>query len=174
MAIAAAVTLPFNPSMLPASLLGSTAPDWIEYILKFFGITIQHRGATHYLYIPISIIVLSFLVQIDILSSLLFWFGAGYLTHWIADSMTLSGVPISQFDHHKIHFFGGRLRTGDMMEYVIAFGLLLVSLTLVKPSIDFIDPKIQEFNPYYMNYRDLYNKKIIDEKTMRENRFKLF
>jgi len=37
-AIATAVTIPFNPSALGVAILGSTAPDWSEWILKFFGI----------------------------------------------------------------------------------------------------------------------------------------
>jgi len=169
-AIATAITLPFNPMMLPASILGSTAPDWIEYILKFFGVRVRHREETHYLYIPVLIIFFSFAIT----SNIVFWFGIGYLTHWIADSMTISGVPVSQYDSHKIHFFGGRLRTGDIMEYIIAFGLLAVSVLIVKPSIDTIDPKTPTFNAYYMNYRELYDNKIIDEKTMKENRFNMF
>ena len=52
-AIATAITLPFNPMAVPVAVLGSTAPDWSEWILKFFGIRVQHRGATHYLYIPL-------------------------------------------------------------------------------------------------------------------------
>ena len=52
-AIATAITLPFNPMLIPAAAIGSTAPDWSEWILKFFGITVEHRGFTHYVYIPI-------------------------------------------------------------------------------------------------------------------------
>jgi len=61
MAIATAVTMPFNPMAIPVALAGSTAPDWTEWILKFFGIRVQHRGATHYLYIPLLIIAFSFI-----------------------------------------------------------------------------------------------------------------
>jgi inner membrane protein len=31
-AIATAVTLPFNPMAIPVAALGSTAPDWSEWI----------------------------------------------------------------------------------------------------------------------------------------------
>jgi len=169
-AIASAVSIPFNPLYVPFAIAGSTAPDWIEYLLKFFGIRVRHRGATHYLYIPILIIIFSIFIEYDFL----LWFGIGYFTHWFADSMTVSGVPLSQFDNHKIHFFGGKMRTGDPLEYIIAFGLLATSLVFVKPTIEYIDPRKHKFNPYYMNYRALHEDKIIDNKTMREHRFDLF
>lgn len=168
-AIAIAVTLPFNPSMLPIAVLGGTAPDWMEYILKFFGVMVKHREETHYLYIPLLIIFFSFVIK----SNIVFWFGIGYLTHWFADSLTISGVPISQFDNHRIHFFGGKIRTGEHIEYVIAFGFLAISIMITNP-ISNIFEKTQQFNPYFIDYKELYKKKIIDEKTMRENRFKLF
>jgi inner membrane protein len=169
-AIATAVTLPFGMPYLPFSVAGSTAPDWSEWILKFFGVRVKHRGATHYLYVPL--IIIAFGIGID--NAFVLWFGIGYLTHWIADSMTVSGVPISQFDKHKIHFFGGKMRTGDPLEYVIAFGLLAVSVVFVKPTIDYINPNEHKFNPYYINWRKLHDDKIIDNKTMREHRFDLF
>ncbi len=33
-----------NPMIVPVAMLGSTAPDWIEYILKVFGKKVKHRG----------------------------------------------------------------------------------------------------------------------------------
>ena len=169
-AIASAVTLPFGLPYLPLSIAGSTAPDWIEFLLKFFGVRVRHRGATHYLYIPIAIIILGVSTE----NGFLLWFGIGYLTHWIADSMTVSGVPISQFDKHKIHFFGGKMRTGEPLEYIIAFGILAVSIFFVKPTVDYINPDKHQFNPYYINWRKLHDDHIIDNKTMREHRFDLF
>jgi len=169
-AIASAVTLPINPAMLPLATVGATAPDWIEYILKFFGVIVKHRGATHYLYIPILIMITSILFKSD----LIFWFGLGYFTHWFADSLTISGVPISQFDNHRVHFFGGKIRTGEPLEYIIAFGFLAVSVMLVKPSLNILENSENVFNAYYIDHKKLYEKKIIDEKTMIENRFKLF
>ena len=173
-AIASAVTLPFNPYMLPFSVLGSTAPDWSEFILKFFGIRVQHRGATHYLYIPILIIIIGIVTTYPVM-----WFGIGYLTHWIADSMTISGVPLSQYDKHRIHFFGGKIRTGESLEYMIAFGLLALSITITQPSLQMFkenndELKIREFNAFYIDYKNLYENHIIDEKTYRQHRWKFF
>jgi len=170
MAIAAAVTLPFNPAVLPASILGSTAPDWTEWILKFFGVTVQHRGATHYIIVPLFIILCSFLFDYK---SVLYWFGIGYLSHWFADSLTISGVPLSPWDNNRIHFFGGKLRTGELMEYIIAFSLLAISVTIAKPLLNLSFEK-NSFNVYSMDYEKLNDEKIIDNSEYLKNRFKFF
>jgi len=173
-AIASAITIPFNPALLPVAVLGSTAPDWIEWVLKFFGYRVQHRGATHYLIIPLAIIMISFGIDFK---NILFWFGIGYLTHWVADSMTISGVPVSPRDRHKIHLFGGKLRTGDIGEYIISFGFLAVSLAIFNPALQKLmnsNDEVMIFNKYFIDYNDLEEKKIIDEKTALEKRFKLF
>ena len=179
MAIAAAVTLPFNPAVLPVSLLGSTAPDWLEWIGKFFGMHIEHRKQTHYLVVPVAILLLSAFIDYR---SILFWFGIGYFTHWIADSVTITGVPLSPWDTRKIHFFGGSLRTGDAMEYVYSFGLLAASVFVFMPAAGDImsffnttsTPDEFSFNAYSMQYRELYDQKIIDAKELVEHRFKFF
>ena len=170
--IAAAVTLPFNPSALAIAIVGSTAPDWSEWVLKFFGIRVQHRGATHYLIIPLAIILLSAFIDFK---SLIFWFGIGYLTHWFADSLTISGVPISPYDNSRIHFFGGKLRTGEMMEYIIAFSLLAVSVTVAKPILNnFSFGGEKSFSVFSMDYADLNKKNIMDNQEYLEKRFKFF
>lgn len=172
MAIASACVLPFNPAALPAAILGSTAPDWSEWILKFFGITVKHRGATHYLIIPIVFIIISAVFDFR---SLVFWFGIGYLSHWFADSLTISGVPLTPWDRNRIHFFGGKLRTGEMLEYIISFSMLAVSVTVAKPMLEhlsFSEP--MEFNVFSMDYSDLNDKNIIDNQEYLLNRFKFF
>jgi len=111
--IAVGVVLPFNPALLVPAVVGSTAPDWSEWILKFFGIQVEHRRETHYLLVPLAIMFLgALIIPFSTLGSVVYWFGIGYLTHWFADSLTISGVPLSPWDRHRIHFFGGKLRTG--------------------------------------------------------------
>jgi len=168
MAIATAVTIPFNTLGVPFSILGSTAPDWSEGILKLLGHHVEHRGATHYLIVPLAIIAISFVFDYH---GFLFWFGVGYFTHWFADSLTISGVPISPNARHRIHFFGGKLRTGDPVEYFISFGFLLIVLMMVKPNLDDVKDDVYKFNPYFFEYGKLYEKRIIDEKEYREKRF---
>lgn len=171
-AIAAACVLPFNPAALPLAVLGSTAPDWSEWVLKFFGVKVQHRGATHYIIIPLAIILISAVIDYR---GLIFWFGIGYLTHWFADSLTIMGVPLTPWDRNRVHFFGGKLKTGEMMEYIIAFSLLAVSVTIAKPMIshlNFSGPTA--FSVFGMNYEDLNKKNIIDNQEYLERRFKFF
>jgi len=172
-AIATAITLPFNPAALVVSNLGATAPDWLEQILKFFGIHVEHRGATHYLIVPIIIIVISFITDYK---NMLFWFGVGYLSHWATDALTITGVPISPWDTSRVHFFGGKLRTGDTLEYVIAFSLLAMSITVAKPMLNFFKTEETEvsFNVFNMDYGDLNKKNVIDNKEYLERRFKFF
>lgn len=173
-AIATAVTLPFNPMAIPIAVAGSTAPDWSEWILKFFNIRVEHRGATHYLYIPLLIIAFSFIFDFK---SLIFWFGIGYLTHWLADSLTISGVPLSHLDKHKINLFGGKLRTGQPTEYLIAYSFLGASILLSGNIANFNFIKSDEaieFRKFNVDYSYLHEKKVIDNKEMIENRFKFF
>ncbi len=174
-AIASAVCLPFNPSALPLAILGSTAPDWSEWILKFFSVQVQHRGATHYIIVPLFIIAFSFVFDIK---DLIFWFGIGYLAHWFADSLTISGVPLSPWDSSRIHFFGGKLRTGDLLEYVISFSLLAMSVTIAKPMVESFGGLFGEseksFSVYSMDYEALNKDGIIDNKEYLEQRFKFF
>ncbi len=181
-AIAAAITLPFAPALVPVAVIGSTAPDWSEWILKFFGIRIQHRGATHYVYWPILCIAISVLLYplSPRISVCLAAFGFGYLSHWFADALTVSGVPVSGSSSYRVHFFGGRLRTGEMPEYLISFGLLAISVFIFSPTTSAIsalfqnDPSGSPFSPYRMDYAALYEKHIIDESERLATRFKFF
>lgn len=170
-AIATALSLPFSPQALPAAIAGSTAPDWIEIILRQFGINIPHRGQTHYIIWPVLIIIFSFFIDYK---SLLFWFGFGYLTHWLADSLTISGVPVSPLSKNKITLFGGRLKTGEPLEYILSFGLLGISILIAKPFLNFTESELLPFNVYFMDWAKLYNLNIIDQKEYLEHRFKFF
>ena len=47
-AIAGAVTAVWRPELVPLAVLGSTAPDWLEWVLKATGRRVRHRTVTHY------------------------------------------------------------------------------------------------------------------------------
>jgi inner membrane protein len=175
-AIASAVVLPFNPALLVVANLGATAPDWMEWVLKFFNIRVAHRGATHYFIVPLFIILFSFIFDFR---DMIFWFGIGYFTHWFADSLTISGVPLTPWDTSRVHFFGGKLKTGDLMEYIISFSLLAVSITIAKPMIESVynfssNNDLTKFNKFSMDYQKLNDKNIIDNQELLEKRFKFF
>lgn len=174
-AVAAALTIPINPAALPFSALGATAPDWLEFVLKIFGIKVKHRGVTHQLLSIVIFFILALLLSVYI-GSFLAWFAFGALTHWFCDALTVTGVPVSPFSQHNTTLFGGKIRTGEPKEYFIAFGFLAVVLMIFKPATaDFVTPSRDlTFNQYFMNYQKLYNLKIIDEKELKELRWKFF
>jgi hypothetical protein len=62
------------------------------------------------------------------------------------------------------------------MEYVLAFGFLLLVVSFVKLLDQFNskDDLNNYFNVYFNDYGKMYEQKIIDEKTYKENRFNLF
>ena len=63
-----------------------------------------------------------------------------------------------------------------MAEYLISFGMLLFTLLIFNPAQKFFTSSENpvEFNVYYIDYTDLYERGIIDEATYKEKRFKLF
>ncbi|EAH5044214.1 metal-dependent hydrolase [Campylobacter coli] len=172
-AIAAAITLPFNPSALPVALAGATAPDWLEWLLKAFGIPVKHRRETHYL--SYILIALGFSFLLSEFSTFFLWFMIAYLSHWVCDALTITGVPISPLSKNNTTLFGGRIRTGEPKEYLLCFGILFFSLYIFSPSItNFLIQKQIQFNVYFMDYKRLNELSIIDNKEYLEKRFKFF
>lgn len=186
--IATALVLPFAPHAIPIVVAGSTAPDWLEWVLKPFFPYIKHRNETHYLALWIILFILSFAIDFN---SLLFWFSLGGITHVLADSLTVSGVPLSPFDRTRFHLFGGaikesgfyKFRTGSMSEYIIAFSLLAFAIVLNNPIHALVNfgsnkvlhvDQVEPFNPYIVNYREMFQKKVIDELEYKTNRFSFF
>ncbi len=172
-AIAASLTLPFNPSALPVSLLGATAPDWLEKLLLLFGVKVKHRRETHYLsHILIALAISCFLAEIH---PYFLWFMIAYLSHWFCDALTITGVPISPLSKNNTTFFGGRIRTGEFKEYLLCFSILALSLWAFSPQLSkFIAQQQIKFNVYFMDYKELNELEIIDNKEYLERRFKFF
>jgi inner membrane protein len=183
--IATAIALPISPAYIPVIVLGSTAPDWLEYVLNALGINVEHRKETHYL---TSWLILIFIALFIDFNNMLFWFAIGGLSHVVEDSLTVSGIPFSPYSTHRFHLFGGALeessfykfRTGSMVEYVIAFAILGLVVFFVNPASNFIQnynktgEQKSNYNVYYQNYKKLYEDGIIDEKEYKELRFKMF
>ena len=109
-------------------LLGSVS----GLLLTLFGV--RHRGLTHYGLTAMLILIIS---------SLLGWrlgyadvgvaFGLGYLSHLLADALTLSGVPLLWPFSGKVHLLPRplRIRTGGPAEQVIFVGLSVIVLGLL-------------------------------------------
>ena len=47
MLIAGATTAVIAPALVPVAILGSTAPDWLEWIANAMGQQVRHRTVTH-------------------------------------------------------------------------------------------------------------------------------
>jgi inner membrane protein len=168
LAIAGATTALVSPALVPVALLGSTAPDWLEWVIRAVsGHNLKHRGVTHY--------VLGWIVGFAF--ALLLWdyhgilaaFFWGGLTHVLADSLTVSGVPFSPHSDRRFHLFGGRLRTGDAGEYGIAWGIVGVCVVLAQ----FIYTS-SDWYPFFYNWAGLYDQGIVDGSEWKTNRFRFF
>lgn len=82
-----------NPVVIPVTVLGSTAPDWMEYILKILGYKVKHRGVTHVCLYWVAAILCFWLIADYHHIGL--GFSIGGFSHVIADSFTIAGVPFS-------------------------------------------------------------------------------
>lgn len=147
--------IPVGPFLaIVAATVGALAPDidaeesQIRYELGEVGLAlsgwlesfgVEHRGLTHY--------GLTAVIVTCITGGLGFWlgypdvglaFGLGYLSHILADSLTLSGTPLLwPFKKQNVHLLPGplRLRTGGPVEpllfIAVAAGLFFLLPALV-------------------------------------------
>ena len=168
LAIAGATTAVINPVLVPVALLGSTSPDWLEPIIKATtGQDVKHRGVTHY--VAVWIAALAFALLLWDFHGLLAAFAWGGLTHVLADSMTVSGVPFAPHSDRRFHLFGGRLRTGESGEYAVAWGIVAicaVGMQLIHTGNDWY--------PFFYDWAGLYEEGLVDGKEWKDNRFRFF
>ena len=70
-----------------------------------------------------------------------------------------------------------------MSEYIIAFSLLAFAIVLNNPIHALVNfgsnkvlhvDQVEPFNPYIVNYREMFQKKVIDELEYKTNRFSFF
>lgn len=167
LAIAGATTALISPPLVPVALLGSTAPDWLEWVLKAVGRPVRHRSVTHY--VLGWVIGLAFALSLWDFHGILTAFFWGGLTHVLADSLTVTGVPFSPHSDRRFHLFGGRLRTGEAGEYVITWALVAVCIGLGQFLYSSGD-----WYPFFYNWPDLYDQGLIDGKEWKDNRFRFF
>ncbi len=167
----------FNPPLIPVALIGSVAPDYIEYILNApifqqvrknnrLGGVIKHRTTTHILMYWLVLVLFAWLVW-DF-RAILFWFGVGGLTHVITDGLSPSGIPLTPFSMNRSSFLGGRVLLGTPVEYAIAIIYLIVCVFVAQSFSSQLG-----FVPFFYNWADEYNKGLIDGYEWKINRFKL-
>jgi len=159
-----------EPMLVPVAILGSTAPDWLETIAnKFFNARWEHRKQTHYLAVwLVACLIFWFVWDINGIFGGFAW---GGLTHILADSLTVSGVPMYPNAERRLHLFGGQLRTGDKQEYFLSIGILLFSALII--TITF-DSSSGGFVPFFYNWGEMYHAGLIDASEYKANRFRIF
>lgn len=166
-AIGASTAAVINPILVPLAALGATAPDWLEWLSKVSGKPVRHRTTTHILLVwLVGFAGALFLDPLGLVTAFL-W---GGLTHILCDALTVSGVPFSPYSDRRFHLFGGRLRTGDPPEYVIAGLVVLVCAAAVL----LFTRETNGWAPFFYDWMGLYNTGVIDGAEWRTNRFRFF
>ena len=152
-AIAAAPCAVFAPELVPVAVAGATAPDWMEYASAALGRRLPHRGITHYGAwwgaATAAAVALSWWPAVA--------FFAGGLSHWFADALTPTGVPLSSGSRARVHFFGGRIRTGSAQEYIVS-GVWAGAWVIASH----IGLGGDSANPWLMPWADLYKTGVMD------------
>lgn len=167
-AIAASVCAVANPFAVPAAVLGSTAPDWLEPVLSVVQRRkVRHRGVTHHLTSWLSLMLFAWLVWDW--RGWVFWFAAGGAMHWICDALTITGAPVHWWSDRRATLFGGRVRTGGPSEYLVT-GLVVAACALL---IWWQRDASDGFMPYFMNWPGLYEAGLIDASEWRKHRWEL-
>lgn len=169
LAIAGATTAVMNPALVPVAFLGSTAPDWMERLLKRLGKPVKHRTITHY--VLAWALAFAFALVLWDFHGLLAAFAWGGLSHVLADSLTVMGVPFSPHSDRRFHLFGGRLRTGDAGEYGIAWGIVALCLLL---ALLFKPHSGSGWYPFFYDWAGLYQSGVVDAKEWKDNRLRFF
>ncbi len=163
--IAGACCAVISPPHVAACVVGATAPDWLEYTLKFTRKPVKHRGPTHvFTHWLIFALAVTFVWDYHGLLTAFAW---GGISHILTDAMTVSGVPFSPYSDRRFHLFGGRFRTGDPIEYAIAGAVVIACIGLASLTGG------SGFAPFFFDWAGYYDQGLIDAKEWKVNRFRL-
>ena len=165
--IAGAVCAVFNPAAVPAAVLGSTAPDWFEFIKRAAmpDRRVKHRGSTHYLAGWLLLAAAAWFVWDW--RGWLYWFAIGGAVHWFCDALTVTGAPLGWWSDRRMTLFGGKVHTGGVSEYFITGIVVLVCAVLVWSK----HSTTSGFIPFFYHWGDYFEKGLIDGMEWRTNRF---
>jgi inner membrane protein len=163
--IAGSVCAVVSPPLVAAAVAGSTAPDWMEHLIKLTGIHIKHRSTTHiFTHWFLAALAFTFLWDYQGIGAAFFW---GGISHILTDAMTVTGVPFSPYSDRRFHLFGGRFRTGEPLEYAIAAVVVAMCMLVMN-----INPS-EGFAPFFYDWKGMYEQGVIDAHEWKTNRFKL-
>jgi inner membrane protein len=119
-----------------------------------------------------------------------FGFAVGGFSHVLGDSFTISGVPFSPWSEARFHLFGGKLRTGNVEEYIVSGATAFLcavwvyyahpnySLQNANMVANWSEEKPTEqtgqngFIPFFFNWQQAYSRGEVDGKEWRDNRLK--
>lgn len=167
-AVAGALAAVVEPGAVPLAMLGATAPDWLEFVIRAVrGRPVKHRTVTH--------VLTSWLVAVVFFAAV--WdfhgyglaFACGGLIHWFQDSLTVTGVPVTWWSDRRTTLLGGRMRTGDVGEYVLTGVIVLVCAGIIAAR----DPD-GGYLPFFRNWPGLYSAGLVDGYEWRAHRFEWF
>lgn len=166
-AIAGATTAILAPKLVPFAVFGGIFPDLAEKIgNQFLGMRLQHRQDTHYFVYWALGFGACYWLEADFLTA----FCWGGLTHVLADSVTVMGVPFSPLSDRRFHLFGGRLRTGSPAEYMIVFCFTAVCFFLAH----FLNRENSGFLPFFYDWAAYFESGLVDGLEWKTNRFRIF
>jgi inner membrane protein len=172
--IGASFAAVIDPVLVPVGVIGATAPDWLEWIIKPLYPSLRHRGATHVVLCWIAAIALFVLIDYHRIGLA---FAIGGFSHVFADSLTISGVPFTPWSDARFHLFGGKLRTGNGGEYIAAgiVAVLCFAFVLYSPiKIGAAADKENGFIPFFYDWKGYYEDGLIDGAEWKKNRFNFF
>lgn len=166
-AIAGATTAILAPPLVPFAVLGGIFPDLGEKIgNSLLGMRLEHRKETHYFAYWLLGFLACWALGLDFLTA----FCWGGVTHVLADSVTITGVPFSPLSDRRFHLFGGRLRTGSPAEYMLVFCFTAVCFALAH----FLNRESSGFLPFFYDWADYFENGLIDGFEWKLNRFRIF
>jgi len=170
--IGASLCAVINPILIPVGMIGATAPDWLESVIKIFR-PVQHRGVTHIVLYWVAAIV--FFVLID-WHKIGLGFSIGGFSHVFADAFTIAGVPFAPWSTAKFHLFGGKLRTGNAGEYIVALIIAVIcgSFIMFSPLHRRDDGASNGFIPFFFDWQKKYDDGLIDAHEWKQNRLNFF
>jgi inner membrane protein len=166
-AIAGATCAVWRPELVPLAVLGSTAPDWLEWLLQATGRRVRHRTVTHYA--ASWLFGLGFGVFVWDYHHALTAFAAGGLSHVFCDSLTVQGVPLGWWYDRRFHLFGGRFRTGQSGEYWFSGAIVLACIGVAALTQHW---DASHYSPFFWDWADYYQQGLIDGKEWKDNRFR--
>ena len=166
--VAGSVAAVIDPGAVPLAMLGATAPDWLEWVIGAIrGRPVKHRTSTHILLTWVRAALFFGLVWDWRGQGLAFALGG--CCHWLQDSFTVTGVPVSWWSDRRTTLLGGRLRTGSIGEYIITAVVVVACAAIVSargPGGGYI--------PFFRNWPGLYKAGLVDGAEWRAHRFEWF